>query len=97
LPVFRAAVSGGQLPAGHAADDGAALVYRGLRLAECVASRTGPRVMRMAPDGAGGVVETALPVRSLPGVAGDADSLAAADAHGVSELRELRSARSRWE
>jgi dipeptidase E len=95
LPVYRAAVARGELPAGHAADDGAALVYRGTRLAECVASRAGAGVMRVAPDGAGGVVETALSVRLLPGVKDD--SITAADAHGVSELRELRAGRSRWE
>jgi dipeptidase E len=97
LPVFRAAVAGGELPPGYAADDGAALVYHGADLVECVASRAGAAVARLTPDGAGGVVETPLPVRSLPGVVGDGDSRAAADAHGISELRELRAARSRWD
>jgi hypothetical protein len=103
MSVFRAAVARGELPPGHAADDGAALVYQGIRLAECVASRAGAGVVRVAPDGTGAVVETALAVRLLPGAAGERDgdrgrdSLFAADAHGVSELRELRTGRSRWE
>jgi peptidase E len=102
MPVFCGAVARGSLPPGYAADDGAALVYRGTRLAECVASRPGAGVVRVAPDGAGGVVEEALAVRLLPGAAGDdagrgRGSVAAADAHGVSELRELRAGRARWD
>jgi dipeptidase E len=102
LPVYRAAVGRGELPPGYAADDGAAIVFCGARLAECVASRAGAEVTRVRPDGAGGVLETRLPVRLLPGASGAVDDpggslLAAADAHGVSEFRELRAGRARWD
>jgi peptidase E len=96
FPIFRAAVAAGELPAGHAADDGAALLYRGTRLAECVASRAGARVARVAPDGGGGVLETELPVRLLPG-ARSAEASTEADLHGVAELRTLRAGRRRWD
>ncbi len=61
LPVYRAAVADGELPPGYAADDGAALVYVGTRLFECVASRPGARVVRYQPDGHAGVIETRTP------------------------------------
>jgi dipeptidase E len=95
LPVYRAAVADGELPPGYAADDGAALVYSGTRLLECVASTPGSRVLRYQPDGHGGVTETELAIRVLH----DAD-------HGVrrseqpgdiSELRALRAGRHRWD
>src|ERR1700744_5647881 len=41
LPVYEEAVGCGRLPPGYAADDGAALVFRGTELAECVTSRPG--------------------------------------------------------
>ena len=49
IPVYRAAVASGQLPAGCAIDDGAALLYTGTRLGECVRSRSGARVVRVSP------------------------------------------------
>ena len=49
------------------ADDGAALVFAGTSLLECVASRAGARVMAVEPDGAGGVSESPRPVRLLAG------------------------------
>jgi len=54
LPVYCDAVSGGRLPAGFAADDGAGLVFGGLALRECVASRPGARVLRVTADASGG-------------------------------------------
>jgi peptidase E len=95
LPVYRAAIVDGELPPGYAADDGAALVYAGTRLSECVSSRAGARIVRYRPDGLGGVVETELAVRVLP----DADrGVGHGDAQGdISELRALRAGRHRWD
>jgi peptidase E len=96
LPMFHEAVASGRLPAGYACDDGAAVLYKGERLAECVASRPGARVMRVRPDGAGGIVETLMPIRLLPGAAEaglDGDEVG----FGVSELRALRAGRHRWD
>jgi peptidase E len=95
LPTYRAAVGAGQLPPGYAADDGAAVLFRGTRLAECVASQRGARVVRVTPDGAGGVHEHALPVRLLPGAEGGEALRAESD--GVAELRALRAGRRRWD
>ncbi|HWF24163.1 MAG TPA: peptidase E [Solirubrobacteraceae bacterium] len=95
LPTYRAAVAGGKLPPGYAADDGAAVVFRGNHLSECVASRAGARVVRVTPDGAGGVHEERMPVRLLPGADGvDAER---AESDGVAELRALRAGRRRWD
>jgi len=52
------------MPAGHAADDGVGLVWRGRDLVECVSSRPQARAYRVALDG-GEVVEDALPTRYL--------------------------------
>jgi dipeptidase E len=95
-PVFVEAVGRGALPAGYAADDGAALVFHGPRLEECVASRPGARVLRVSPDGDGGVVSTPLPVRVLAGAA-PADAPAGSGSDAVSELRALRAGRRRWD
>ena len=94
LPTYRAAVASGALPPGYAADDGAAVLFRGTELAECVASRGGARVVRVSPDGAGGVIERQLPVRPLPGA--DGVVTARAESDGVAELRALRAGRRRW-
>jgi len=94
LPVYEEAVGCGKLPPGYAADDGAALVYQGAELAECVASRVGARVTRVEADGNGGVTKVAQRVRMLPGAGLDDE---ASDQHGVSELRELRAGRHRWD
>jgi dipeptidase E len=93
LPVFRAAVAGGELPAGYAVDDCAALLIEGRAVAACVASRPGAGASEVMADRAGGVVERPVAVRLLPGadrgeVQGDA---------GVSELRALRAGRHRWD
>ena len=96
LPVFEHAIATGALPAGYAADDGAALVFHGTQLVECVASRQQARVVRVTPDGTGGVTRASQAVRLLPGAAVHAD-----DDHspsdGVSELRALRAGRNRWD
>ena len=88
LPIYRAAVASGELAPGYAADDGAALLFAGTQLAECVASRRGARVVRFRPDNAGGVHEQELPVRLLPGSGQEEGEPSESD--GVSELRALR-------
>ncbi len=95
LPVYRAAVAAGELPAGYAADDGAALLFVGTGLAECVASHPGARVLEIASDGDGAVRERRLPVRLLPG--GQRHNLAGEAPDGISELRALRAGRRRWD
>ncbi len=94
LPAYRHAVATGVLPAGYAADDGAALVFAGTELLEAVSSRSDARMLAVAPDGEGGVRERQLPIRLLPGAS--ADPQAHRDEHGVGELRALRSGRRRW-
>ena len=88
LRPYRSAVANGELAPGYAADDGAAVLFRGTRLAECVASHRGARVVRVTPDGAGGTHEKSLPVRLLPGADGGVGSRSESD--GVAELRALR-------
>ena len=48
-PAFRRLVDAGELPPGHAADDGAALVFGGRELQEVVASRDGAAAYAVAP------------------------------------------------
>jgi peptidase E len=97
LPVYREAVATGRLSAGYAADDGAALVFAGPFLSECVASRAGARVLRVEGDGAGGVSERSLPVRMLSGGDGAGVSEPVEEPYGVSEFRALRAGRHRWD
>lgn len=94
-PAFRNAVAVGELPAGYAADDGAALLYRGTQLEECVASHRDARVLHVRRGGAGSVSETQLPVRLLPGA--KARSPEWAGISGVEEFRALRAGRHRWD
>ena len=91
LPAFRSAVADGRLPAGYAVDDGAALVYCGDVMSGCVASRagSGASALRRGPHG---MSETPLPVRLL---ARPTRSVPVEVA--VSELRELRAGRHRWD
>jgi peptidase E len=93
-PVYREAVATGALPSGHAVDDNAALVFEGEQLTACVASRAGARVISVSADEAGRVIERPLTVRVLPGVG---DGGVTRDADAISELRELRAGRHRWE
>jgi peptidase E len=64
-PHYRQLIADGVLPAGYAADDGAALIFQGPELAEVVASRPNARAYRVerGPDGA--AIETVLPTRYL--------------------------------
>ena len=96
LPVYRAAVADGELPPGYAADDGAALVYAGTALLECVASRAGRAVLRVGPDGAGGVVEAELTIEAAARGRRGVSARPAASAT-ISELRALRAGRHRWD
>jgi len=96
LPVYRSAVGAGSLPGGYAVDDGAALLYEGLRLAGCVASRRGVRVLRLRADGRGGVEDKEMPIRLVEGTLGG-DGEDGAESYGVSELRALRAGRHRWD
>ncbi len=95
MPVFERAVATGELPPGYAADDGAAIVFHGTRLIECVGSRPAARVVRVAADGAGGTVETEQSVRMLPHAAGESDAVSASS--DVAEMRALRAGRHRWD
>jgi dipeptidase E len=100
LPVYSQAVGNGALPPGYAADDGAAIVFHGTRMAECVASRSDARVVRIEADGVGGVTELPQPVRLLPGASDAVRTGGVEPTHepyGVSEMRALRAGRHRWD
>ncbi len=95
LPAYRAAIAAGELPAGYAVDDGAALVICGTKLSSCVSSRPGARVIRIRADGSGATLEQPLAVRGLPGsLTVDAPAV---EPHAISELRALRAGRRRWD
>ncbi len=94
-PVYREAVATGALAPGYAVDNSAAVLFEGAKLSACVASRAGARVIRARGDGAGGVIEEPLEVELLPGVLSSAN--APDESSAVSELRELRAGRHRWE
>jgi dipeptidase E len=64
-PVYHRLIAEGTIPAGHAADDGAALVFHGTELAEVVASRPDARGYRVERGPSGDAVETELPTRYL--------------------------------
>jgi dipeptidase E len=64
-PTFRRLVGDGTLPDGYAADDGAALVFRGTELVEVVASRSGAQGYRVVHGGDAEALETPLPARYL--------------------------------
>lgn len=96
LPVYERAVGHGELPAGYAADDGAAIVFRGANPAECIAARPGARVLRVTADGSGGVVTRPETVRVLASRLVASDEVAQ-EPYGVSELRALRAGRHRWD
>jgi dipeptidase E len=94
-PAYRSAVGSGRLAAGWAADDSAALVFRGTVLERCVASRPGARVVFVSPDGAGRAAERRIAVDLLDGAEGG--STLRAEPYGVSEMRALRGGRHRWD
>jgi len=64
-PHFQRLIAEGVLPAGYAADDGVALVFRGTELDEVVASRPGARAYRVERGADGKAIETELPTRYL--------------------------------
>jgi dipeptidase E len=64
-PHYQRLIADGVLPAGYAADDGAALVFHGSELAEVVASRSTARAYRVERGPDGGAIETVLPTRYL--------------------------------
>jgi dipeptidase E len=102
LPAYQSAVATGALAPGYAADDGAALVFAGGSLLECVTSDPAARVLRVVPDGAGGVREHPLAVRRLPGAAGvrlgvGTEARLSSPETAVSELRALRAGHRRWD
>jgi dipeptidase E len=97
IDAYRRAVAGAALPGGLAADDGAALLYRGRRLAQCVASRAGARVLAIHPHRLG-LSERALTLALLPGSdGGGGDPGLACDQDAIAEWRELRAGRHRWD
>jgi dipeptidase E len=64
-PTYQRLVAEGSLPAGHAADDGAALVFRNQRLVEVVASRPAARAYRVERGPDGKATETVIDTRYL--------------------------------
>jgi len=64
-PHYQRLVREGVLPPGYAADDGAAVVFRGTELAEVVASRPDARGYRVERAATGDAIETELPTRYL--------------------------------
>ncbi|HEY3776133.1 MAG TPA: peptidase E [Solirubrobacteraceae bacterium] len=94
-PAYLSAVGSGRLAAGWAADDCAALVFRGTVLERCVASRPGARVVFVSPDGAGRAGERRIAVELLEGAEGG--SALRPEPYGVSEMRALRGGRHRWD
>ena len=64
-PHYQKLIAEGVLPAGYAADDGVALVFRGTQLDEVVASRPGARAYRIERGLDGKAIETELPTRYL--------------------------------
>jgi dipeptidase E len=64
-PVYHRLIAEGSIPAGYAADDGAALVFGGTELAEVVSSRPDARGYRVERGPTGAAVETELPTRYL--------------------------------
>ena len=64
-PLYQRLVADGALPGGIACDDGVAAHFTDETLAEQVSDRPGANAYRVAPDGAGGAVETPLAARFL--------------------------------
>src|SRR6188472_3088302 len=64
-PVFLDAIRSGAIPGGWGADDGAALLFRGARMCEAVASGPHARAFHVART-AEGVVEDPIEPRQLP-------------------------------
>jgi peptidase E len=64
-PTYHRLVASGELTAGWAADDGAALVFAGTDLDEVVASRPGAAAYRVQRTADGGVLERRIDAREL--------------------------------
>jgi len=64
-PLYQRLIAEGRLPPGHAADDGAALVFSDGALVEVVASRPSARAYRVERGPDGTAVETELTTRYL--------------------------------
>jgi peptidase E len=87
-PAFLQAVRSGAIPGGWGADDGAALLFRGARMAEVVASRPHARAYHVART-ADGVVEDPIEARQLARPSKEAveAELAIAELRGVNAAR----------
>jgi dipeptidase E len=85
---FFDAVRSEMAPPGYAVDDGVALLFRGVDLAEVVSARPRASASWVDADGAGGLVETALDVRRLPDPRAEL-----APAVAIEEFRRTRAAR----
>ena len=64
-PTYQRLVASGELPPGYAADDGAALVFRGAELAEVVAERPEARAYRVERGPDASAIETVIDARFL--------------------------------
>ena len=64
-PLYQRLIGEGRLSAGYAADDSAALVFRGTTLVECVSSVPAAACYRVERGADGAVSETQLPTRYL--------------------------------
>lgn len=64
-PYYQRLIAEKLMPAGYAADDGAALVFHGTEFAEAVSSRREARTWRVERGDDGVAVETELPTRYL--------------------------------
>jgi peptidase E len=64
-PLYQRLIAEGRLPAGYAADDGAALVFQDGDLHAVVASRPAARAYRVEPGPQGTAIETELETRYL--------------------------------
>ncbi|MGH9102522.1 MAG: Type 1 glutamine amidotransferase-like domain-containing protein [Acidimicrobiales bacterium] len=68
-PLFHRLVADGTLPDGYATDNGVGLVYRGTEMVEAVSEAAGQGAYRVQRGPAGGVEETRMEPRLLPGAA----------------------------
>jgi dipeptidase E len=87
-PVFLEAIRTQVIPGGWGADDGAALLFKGARVAEAVASRPHARAYHVALT-ADGVVEDPMESRQLPRPSKETAETELA----IGELRGLKAAR----
>src|SRR3954447_24305387 len=86
---FFDAVRSEMAPPGYAVDDGVALLFRGVDLAEVVSARPRASASWVDADGAGGVVETPLDIRRLPD-----EAAGLSPAVAIEEFRRARAGRT---